>query len=114
MGSSSSSPLDIAAGVATGGIYTAAKYVNDKRLEAKRAIRTAADQQRDAMLAQENEMRKRQKEEKRSAQNVAIRQRLIATRGYNNPSTRGGTILTAPGGAPDNPLNIGTKRLLGY
>lgn len=112
MGSSSSSPLDIVAGVTTGGIYTAAKYVNDKRIEGDRAIRTAADQQKDAMIAQENEIKKKKAESDRSRANIAIRQRLVANRGYNSDSTRNGTILTSPTGLPSTG-GPGVKTLLG-
>lgn len=109
MGSSSSSPLDIVAGVATGGLYTIGKYAHDKKKQAERAARTAADQQKDAMIAQENELKQKQKQERKSAGNLAMRQRLIAQRGYAS-SARNGTIFSDPTGS----MGGGTqKRLLG-
>ena len=109
MGGSSSSPLAIVAGVATGGLV--GKYVNDKRIEAKRQARTAVDQQKDAMIAQQEELKKRQKEEKKTANNLAIRQRLVAQRGYASQS-RSGTIFTSPTGLPPS-TSGGGKTLLG-
>lgn len=84
--------LDIAAGVATGGLYTIGKYYNDKRIEGNRAARTAVDQQKDAMIAQQAEVVKKQKESKQTANNLAMRQRLIAQRGYSS-SSRSGTVF---------------------
>lgn len=98
MGGSSSSPLDIVAGVATGGLYTIGSAVNKKRLDAERQARTAVDQQKDAMIAQQEELKKRRKEEKKTAGNLAVRQRLVAQRGYATQS-RGGTLFNSPTGA---------------
>lgn len=113
MGSSSSSPLDIVAGVATGGIYTVAKSMNDSRLAGKRAMRSAADQQRDAMVAQEGALKKQQQERKNTAANNAMRNRLVAQRGYARANSRGGTILTSPTGVPGSSTGPGGKILLG-
>ena len=111
MGGSSSSPLDIVAGVATGGIYTAYK-ANEERVAAKRAARTAADQQKDAMIAQQQDLKNKGKEAKQTAGNIALRNRLAAQRGYARAASRGGTILTSPTGLPpDN--GGGGKMLLG-
>lgn len=113
MGGHSSSPLDVVAGVATGGFYTVGKYFNDQRLDAKRDARTAADQQKDAIIAQEADLKKKQTEAKKSAANIALRNRLVAMRGYSKDSSRGGTILTGPNGIPSGTAGNGGKTLLG-
>lgn len=106
MGGSSTSPLNIVAGVATGGLYTAGKYFNDKRIEGNRAARTAGDLRKDAMIAQQAELVKNQKESKQTANNLAIRQRLIAQRGYAT-SSRAGSIFTSPTGTtPTSPSPV--------
>lgn len=79
---------------------------------AKREARTAADQQRDAMVAQEGEAKEQKKQAKQTANNSAIRARLLARRGYMAASTRGGTLLTGPSGLPSD-TGGGQKTLLG-
>lgn len=78
----------------------------------QRMARTAADQQKDAMVAQQAELVKKKKEAKQNASNLALRNRLVALRGYAASSDRGGTVLTSPTGLP-TPIATGGKTLLG-
>ena len=79
----------------------------------KRQARSAADQQKDSMLAQEADLKKKKNEARNTAANLAIRQRLIAQRGYTSSSNRGGTVLTSPTGATSGNGGPGVKTLLG-
>lgn len=120
MGGSVSSVAKVVAAPVTGGLSLIHSKYNplDRSFDpiglraAKREARTAADQQRDAMVAQEGEIKEQKKAAKQTAGNNAMRARLLARRGYMIGSTRGGTLLTGPGGPASN-TGGGQKTLLG-
>ena len=81
--------------------------------KAARDARNAAAEQAGAMAAEEAALVTEKKETKKSKNNLAIRQRLLAQRGYAAANTRGGTILTSPTGLPPTTGGTGSKVLLG-
>jgi len=79
---------------------------------ARRAARTEADMTKDAILAQEAELKKKKNEEANNASNLALRNMARMRRRDSAPYNRSGTILTSPLGVP-NQAGSGQRTLLG-